>query len=81
MRGASCLQVTFQCINIDEARHLYDQLGVLAPVMLALSAATPILRGFLVDTDVRWDVISASVDDRTPAERGARRVRGGRDLA
>jgi hypothetical protein len=36
-------QVTLQACNIDEARHLYDQLGVLAPILLALSAATPIL--------------------------------------
>eukprot|EP00611_Tribonema_gayanum_P021905 TRINITY_DN430_c0_g1_i6.p1 TRINITY_DN430_c0_g1~~TRINITY_DN430_c0_g1_i6.p1 ORF type:complete len:493 (-),score=181.48 TRINITY_DN430_c0_g1_i6:302-1780(-) len=49
---------------------MYDQLAVLSPIMLALSAATPILKGRLVDTDVRWNVISASVDDRTPAELG-----------
>jgi glutamate--cysteine ligase catalytic subunit len=33
-----------------------------------LTAATPILRGYLVDTDVRWHVIEASVDDRTEEE-------------
>ncbi|CAN0540222.1 unnamed protein product, partial [Ectocarpus sp. 8 AP-2014] len=49
---------------------MYDQLAVLSPVMLALTAATPILKGRLVDTDVRWDTIATSVDDRTPAERG-----------
>ena len=38
--------------------------------MLALTAATPIARGVLLDTDVRWDIIAQSVDDRTPAERG-----------
>ena len=69
--GMCCLQVTLQCLNIDEARHFYDQLAVLAPILMALSAATPIQRGFLVDTDVRWNVISASVDDRTPEERAA----------
>ena len=36
----------------------------------ALSAACPILRGRLVDTDVRWATIAGSVDDRTPQERG-----------
>mmetsp|Transcript_82933 Transcript_82933/g.234267 ORF Transcript_82933/g.234267 Transcript_82933/m.234267 type:complete len:487 (+) Transcript_82933:149-1609(+) len=37
--------------------------------MLALTAATPIFKGRLVDTDARWAVISQSVDDRTAAER------------
>jgi len=35
-----------------------------------LTAATPVLHGKLANTDVRWHVISSSVDDRTPAERG-----------
>lgn len=35
---------------------------------MALTAATPIFKGYLVDTDCRWDVISASVDDRTDEE-------------
>jgi hypothetical protein len=38
--------------------------------MLALTAATPAWRGRLAATDVRWDVISQSVDCRTPGERG-----------
>ncbi|KAK4533628.1 hypothetical protein CCYA_CCYA18G4510 [Cyanidiococcus yangmingshanensis] len=66
--GLCCLQITLQAANMDEGRYLYDQLAVLAPVMLALTAATPALRGFLADTDVRWNIISASVDDRTPLE-------------
>ena len=37
---------------------------------MALSAATPILRGFLSDLDCRWCVIAGSVDDRTPEEMG-----------
>lgn len=49
---------------------MYDQLAVLSPVMLALTAATPVLKGRLVDTEVRWDTIAASVDDRRPAEQG-----------
>lgn len=32
--GCSCLQVTFQACDIDEARHLYDQLAVVCPVMV-----------------------------------------------
>ena len=38
--------------------------------MMALTASTPILKGRLLDTDARWGIISESVDDRTPAERG-----------
>ena len=34
-----------------------------------MSAAAPIFKGYLSDRDCRWDVISASVDDRTPQER------------
>lgn len=68
--GMCCLQVTFQAKNMAESRHLYDHLGVLSPILLALTAATPILKGRLADTDVRWATISASVDDRTPQELG-----------
>eukprot|EP00903_Cladosiphon_okamuranus_P014848 g13749.t1 len=68
--GCCCLQVTFQACDVDESRYMYDQLAVLSPVMLALTAATPILKGRLVNTDVRWNTIATSVDDRTPAERG-----------
>mmetsp|Transcript_5994 Transcript_5994/g.25078 ORF Transcript_5994/g.25078 Transcript_5994/m.25078 type:complete len:890 (+) Transcript_5994:157-2826(+) len=68
--GCCCLQVTFQCRDVEESRHVYDQMVVLAPIVLALTAATPILAGKLSDYDVRWKVIEASVDDRTPAERG-----------
>lgn len=68
--GSCCLQITFQAKNIREARKLYDQLSPLGPILLALTAATPIYKGFLVDTDVRWNQISRAVDDRTPEELG-----------
>ncbi|XP_025829413.1 glutamate--cysteine ligase [Agrilus planipennis] len=68
--GCCCLQLTFQACNLTEARTLYDQLAPLCPIMLALSAASPIYRGFLTDVDCRWNVISASVDCRTEEERG-----------
>lgn len=68
--GSCCLQVTLQARDVDEARVLYDQLGVMGPIMLALTAATPAWRGRLAATDVRWDVISQAVDCRTPGERG-----------
>ena len=49
---------------------MYDQLSPLGPILLALTAATPIYKGFLADTDVRWNQISRAVDDRTPEEMG-----------
>ncbi len=70
--GCCCLQVTFQARDIDESRFLYDQLGILAPILLALTANTPIFKGRLVNTDTRWDIIAAAVDCRTPSERQGR---------
>lgn len=67
--GCCCLQVTVQAADLAEARTMYDQFAVLAPLMLALTAASPVFRGVLVDTDCRWGVIEAAVDDRSPAER------------
>lgn len=68
--GLCCLQLTFQAHSMSEARDLYDQLAPLCPIMLALTAASPAHRGYLVDTDCRWDIIAGSVDDRTRQERG-----------
>lgn len=68
--GSCCLQITFQAKNIAEGRKMYDQLSPLGPILLALTAATPIYKGFLADTDVRWNQISRAVDDRTREELG-----------
>jgi len=68
--GCCCLQVTFQAQDIGESRFIYDQLAVMAPIMMALTASTPFLRGRIADTDCRWGIISECVDDRTPTERG-----------
>lgn len=76
--GSCCLQITFQAKNITEGRMLYDQLSPLGPILLALTAATPIYKGFLVDTDVRWNQISRSVDDRTAEELGERPLKQAR---
>lgn len=32
--GCSCLQITFQACNIEEARRLYDQLATMGPIMV-----------------------------------------------
>lgn len=66
--GSSCLQVTMQLDNMNEARHVYDQLAVLCPAFLALSSATPFQKGLLCDSDVRWLTIAAAVDDRRVEE-------------
>lgn len=68
--SCSCLQVTFQASNLKEARLLYDQLTPLTPILLALSASSPIWRGYLSEIDCRWQVISQSLDDRSPEEKG-----------
>ncbi|KAI9104115.1 glutamate-cysteine ligase-domain-containing protein [Phlyctochytrium arcticum] len=67
--GCCCLQVTFQACSVEEARRLYDQLAVVTPIMMALSAGAPIFRGYLADVDCRWNVIAGSVDDRNVEER------------
>ncbi|CCK69264.1 glutamate--cysteine ligase KNAG_0C01510 [Huiozyma naganishii CBS 8797] len=67
--GSSCLQMTYQAPNIEKARFLYDSLVNFAPVLLSLSAAAPVFKGWLADQDVRWNVISGAVDCRTPWER------------
>jgi glutamate--cysteine ligase catalytic subunit len=41
-------------------------------LQLALTAASPLYRGYIADVDARWNVIAGSVDDRTPEERGLR---------
>ncbi|KAK5115342.1 Zn finger-containing GTPase- Activating Protein for ARF [Meristemomyces frigidus] len=76
--GSCCLQITFQAKNIEEGRKMYDQLSPLGPILLALTAATPVYKGFLVDTDVRWNQISRAVDDRTPEELGEKPLKNDR---
>lgn len=68
--GCCSLQVTVQTYDVKQARYLYDQLLPLGPVMLALTAANPIAKGFLCQTDVRWQQLSAAVDERTAEELG-----------
>jgi len=62
--------VHLQGPSLAESRYLYDQLAPLTPVLLALTAATPFLRGWICDDDTRWGQVAQSVDDRTAAERG-----------
>ncbi|KAJ3503538.1 hypothetical protein NLJ89_g8386 [Agrocybe chaxingu] len=68
--GCCCLQLTFQSCNVSDARRMYDGLIPIGPILLALTAASPVWRGYLADVDCRWNVIAGSVDDRTEEERG-----------
>lgn len=63
--GVACLQCTFSTKNIDHARYLHDSLHILSPLFLALTASTPIIKGQLTDWDVRWNILTQGVDDRT----------------
>lgn len=67
--GGCGLQVTFSAGNLQEACRLHDQLVPLGPLMLALSAATPIHKGRLVATDTRWEALCAAGDDRRSSEK------------
>lgn len=49
-------------------------------IKLALSAASPLWRGYIADVDCRWNVIAGSVDDRTEEERGLK-VSNGFDIS
>merc|ERR1719204_2050539 len=52
------------------SRHLTDQLAILTPLFMALTAGTPFYKGYVSDWDARWNVIAQCVDDRTPGEKG-----------
>ena len=63
--GISCHQYTVSSRNLDQARYMYDQLNVLSPLFLALSAGTPFYKEKISDWDVRWEIYCQSLDDRT----------------
>ncbi|KAK2459263.1 hypothetical protein APHAL10511_008718 [Amanita phalloides] len=67
--GNCCLQLTFQARDVADARRLYDALIPITPIMLALTAASPIWRGYLTDVDCRWNANAGTADDRTEEER------------
>ena len=66
--GSCCLQLTVQLPSLPEALYLYDQFAVLSPILMALSASSPIYQGLLSGHDTRWSVIEQSVDDRKKDE-------------
>ncbi|KAG8949666.1 hypothetical protein FRC04_008412 [Tulasnella sp. 424] len=78
---SSCsLQVTMQAADLDQARALHDALVPIAPILLALSAASPIFKGYLAEVDSRWDVLGVTCDDRTRSEKGEEPLKDGERL-
>lgn len=67
--GMACLQCTFSTKNLDHARYVYDQLHILSPLMLAVTAGTPFYKGKIANWDARWKPLEASVDCRNTEER------------
>lgn len=45
-------------------------MAILCPIMIALTAATPAFRGYLLESDCRWAILTEATDDRTDEERG-----------
>ncbi|GAA6043759.1 hypothetical protein JCM8097_006657 [Rhodosporidiobolus ruineniae] len=66
-----CLQITLQAPDLEGALRMYDSFVPLAPIMVPRPhrrfSRPP---GLLSDYDCRWDLIAASIDDRTEEERG-----------
>ena len=67
--GMSCLQCTFSTQSLDHARYVFDQMHVISPLFLALTAGTPFHKGKISDWDARWKTIEGLTDCRTPEER------------
>jgi len=74
--GSCCTQATVLCPSLTDARYLYDQMLVVAPLFLALTAAAPFWRNLVAATDTRAACFAQTWDDRTEAELGV--VRGSR---
>lgn len=69
--GCCSIQTTFQTSDETEARWLHDQLIPLCPIFLAMTAATPAWKGYLVDSDTRWQRYGDLVDDRSLDEKAS----------
>lgn len=76
--GNCCLQITLQAYCLEEARILYDQLATFCPIMLALTAASPVFRGYLTEIDSQWHVTSKAMDCRSEEEKGLKPLTDGK---
>ena len=54
--GLGKLQVTLECQNLNHARMMHDMLIPFAPLLISLSAASPIYKAQLSTHDHWWDV-------------------------
>ena len=54
---------------MEEAEYVYDQLSALSPIFLAMSASSPIWRGYLANVDTRMPSMQQTNDDRIKEER------------
>ena len=77
--------MTFQAYEIEEAKyHLYDQLVPVCPILVRSRPMETLTefhfswlsRGYLVDTNCRWEVIAGGCDCRTPEEERGLKVDG-----
>eukprot|EP00435_Cladocopium_sp_Y103_P014180 s1701_g3.t1 len=66
--GSCCTQATCLCPSLSDARYLYDQLLVLAPLFLPLTGSAPFWRGMVAATDTRMEAFRETWDERTPSE-------------
>ena len=74
-RGRGKANLRFVCPSCPDICLFFPLREILTPNLcdlsqLALTAASPLWRGYIADVDARWNVVSASVDDRTEEERG-----------
>ena len=67
--GCCCLQVTFQCRDVDESAPRLRPVGGPGADHDGPDGGDADLAGKLQDHDCRWDIVSQSVDDRTSDER------------
>lgn len=67
--GGCGLQFTFSAKDFEQACQVHDQFIPLGPLVLALSAATPVCKGKLVETDTRWASMCIAADDRKADEK------------
>ena len=58
------------CPNHGRPAHCRLSIQRADALQLALTAASPLWRGYIADVDCRWNAIAGSVDDRTEEERG-----------
>ena len=62
------LQGTFGTKNLSAARYLHDQMHILTPITYALTAASPIMSGKLLDSDCHYLIWKWYMDGRTKEE-------------